>query len=406
MGPLRAELTPGATIRQLVINHVALMKKPTFSTACRLAVFVSLFAVCAAQAQQRPRDLNIVIGVLPVGENNAITDVAGVKVGHFTLIESDNVRTGATAILPFDGNVFQSKVPAAIYLGNAFGKLAGYTQVKELGNLETPILLTNTLAVADAAKALVQYTLAQPGNENVRSVNPLVGETNDSYLNDIRSFPLQPSHFIEALATAKSGPVEEGNVGAGTGTICFGYKGGIGTSSRKLPESLGGYTVGVLVQTNFGGNLTVDGEAVDEALGRYPFKNDILGSVDGSCMIVVATDAPLDARNLERLAKRAMLGLGRAGGIASNGSGDYVIAFSTAEGLRVPDSSPQPVLQQNVLSNDHMTPLFMATIEATEESIINSLWAAETMTGFQGRTVEALPKEQVLELLRKSGKIK
>lgn len=382
------------------------MKKQTFSTAWLLAVFVSLPLMSETQAQQRPRDLGIVIGVLPVGENNAITDVVGVKVGHFTLTEGDNVRTGATAILPFDGNVFQTKVPAAIYLGNAFGKLVGYTQVKELGNLETPILLTNTLAVADAAKALVQYTLTQPGNENVGSVNPLVGETNDSYLNDIRSFPLQPSHFSEALAVAKSGPLEEGNVGAGTGTICFGYKGGIGTSSRKLPESLGGYTVGVLVQTNFGGSLTIDGEAVDEALGRYPFKKDILGSADGSCMIVVATDAPLDARNLERLAKRAMLGLGRAGGIASNGSGDYVIAFSTAEGLRVPYSSPQPVLQQNVLSNDHMTPLFMAAIEATEESIVNSLWAAESMTGFQGRTVEALPKEQVLELLRKSGKVK
>lgn len=371
----------------------------------RLLAFCLLLITCLTHAQPRPRELGVKIGVLPTGEWNAITDVKGVKVGHFTLVEGDSFRTGVTSILPYDGNIFQSKVPAAIFLGNAFGKLVGYTQVKELGNIETPILLTNTLAVADAAKALVRYTLDLPGNEDVRSVNPVVGETNDSYLNDIRSFPLQPSHFAAAIGAAKSGPVTEGNVGAGTGTVCFGYKGGIGTSSRKLPESLGGYTVGVLVQTNFGGNLTIDGEAIDEILEQYPYRKQILGSVDGSCMIVVATDAPLDARNLERLAKRAILGLGRTGGIASNGSGDYVVAFSTAESLRVP-YKPSPVLQQNVLSNDSMTPLFMGVIETTEEAIINSLWAAKTLTGFEGRTVKELPEEEVLKLLKKAGKLK
>ncbi len=372
--------------------------------------FLLGFGMCLAAsvvvARQRPADLGVTIGVLPHGQFNAITDVTGVTVGHFTLVAGDNIRTGVTAILPHQGNVFQSKVPAAIYLGNAFGKLAGYTQVKELGNIETPILLTNTLAVGDASKALVQYALAMTGNEEVRSVNPIVGETNDSFLNDIRSFPLQPSHFVDAISAAKSGAVEEGNVGAGTGTVCFGYKGGIGTSSRKLPETLGGYMVGVLVQTNFGGNLTIDGEAVGEELGRFPFKKEILESADGSCMIVVATDAPLDARNLERLAKRAILGLGRTGGIASNGSGDYVIAFSTAEQLRVPYESASPTLSQSILSNDHMSPLFMAVIEATEEAIINSLWAAETMSGDQQHTIEALPKEEVLKLLKKAGKLK
>ncbi|WP_339814708.1 P1 family peptidase [uncultured Imperialibacter sp.] len=370
-----------------------------------LLLFFCLTSVLA-NARQRPAELGVKIGVLPSGEFNAITDVKGVKVGHFTFIEGDKVRTGVTSILPFDGNIFQSKVPAAIYLGNAFGKLAGYTQVKELGNIETPILLTNTLAVADASKALVKYTIALPGNENVRSVNPVVGETNDSYLNDIRSFPLQPEHFAAAIDAATSGKVEEGNVGAGTGTVCFGYKGGIGTSSRKLPETLGGYTVGVLVQTNFGGNLTIDGEGIDEILEQYPYRKQILGSVDGSCMIVVATDAPLDARNLERLAKRAILGLGRTGGIASNGSGDYVIAFSTDEGLRVPYDTSSPTLTQSILSNDHMSPLFMAVIEATEEAIINSLWAAKTMTGFEGRTVKELPEEEVLKILKKAGKLK
>ncbi len=370
-----------------------------------LSLFLLSIFTYSPLPAQRPREVGIIIGVLPAGTNNSITDVAGVTVGQFTLIEGAGVRTGVTAILPHGGNIFQEKVPAAIYLGNGFGKLAGYSQVKELGNIETPIILTNTLAVPDASKALMKYMLSLPGNEQVQSVNPVVGETNDSYLNDIRSFPLREEHFMSAIKNARSGPVEEGNVGAGTGTICFSYKGGIGTSSRKLPESLGGYTVGVLVQTNFGGNLTIDGEAIDEALGSYPFKKQI-ESADGSCMIVVATDAPMDARNLERLAKRAMLGLGRTGGIASNGSGDYVIAFSTDPALRVPYNAKSPLLEQKVLSNDHVTPLFMAVIEATEEAIVNSLWAAETMTGFEGRTIEALPREKVLELLKKAGKLK
>jgi len=358
------------------------------------------------QVPQRPRDLGIKIGVFDAGKNNAITDVDGVKVGHFTLIEGADVRTGVTAIIPYDGNIFQNKVPAAIYLANAFGKLAGYTQVMELGNLETPILLTNTLAVPDAARSLIRYTLAQQGNEEVRSVNAVVGETNDGYLNDIRSMPLLDLHFLQAINTATTGPVAEGNVGAGTGTICFNYKGGIGTSSRKLPESLGGFTVGVLVQTNFGGNLTIDGEAIAESLRNYPFSKELGGSADGSCMIVVATDAPVEARNLERLAKRAFLGLGKTGGIASNGSGDYIIAFSTDESLRVPFQQTNPLLTQSVLSNDQMTPLFMAVIEATEEAIINSLWAAESMTGTSGHSIEALPKPKVIELLKQSGKMK
>lgn len=368
-----------------------------------LALFLPGFAFTHLSSQNL-RDSGVSIGVMPTGTHNAITDVAGVKVGHFTLIEGSSIRTGVTAIIPHSGNLFREKVPAAIYLGNGFGKLAGYSQVKELGNLETPILLTNTLAVPDASRALMKYMLSLPGNEEVGSVNPVVGETNDGYLNDIRAFALREEHFLQAIEAAAAGPVQQGNVGAGTGTICFSYKGGIGTSSRKLPESLGGYTVGVLVQTNFGGNLTIDGLAVDEALGSYPFKKQLEGA-DGSCMMVVATDAPLDARNLERLAKRAMLGLGRTGGIASNGSGDYVIAFSTAESLRIPYNAPSPLLEQKVLSNDYVTPLFMAVIEATEEAIINSLWAAETMTGHEGHTIEALPKEKVLEMLRKAGKV-
>ena len=371
-----------------------------FSTiTCTLLTLSSI----TSHAQNRPRDLGIVIGVMPLGAHNAITDVTGVKVGHFTLIEGDHIRTGATAILPFDGAIFQQKVPAGIFLGNGFGKLAGYTQVEELGNLETPIVLTNTLSVPTAMDALIDYTLAQEGNEEVRSVNAVVGETNDGGLNDIRGRHLTKEHVLAAIATAKDGPVQEGNVGAGTGTVCFGFKGGIGTASRKLPATLGGYTVGVLVQTNFGGVLTINGVPVGRELKQYAFRRQLEENGDGSCMIVVATDAPLDARNLKRLAKRAMLGLGRTGGIASNGSGDYVIAFSTAEGLRVPYNMESPVLNQSVLHNDAISPLFLAVIEATEEAVINSLFAAETMTG-NGRTVEELPVDEVLELMKKYGR--
>lgn len=357
-----------------------------------------------AYSQERIRDYGVEIGVLQPGPLNAITDVSGVKVGHHTVIGGDAIRTGVTAILPHAGNLFQEKVPAAIYIGNGFGKLAGYTQVQELGNLETPIVLTNTLGVPTAVNALIGYCLEQEGNENVRSVNAVVGETNDGYLNDIRGRHVTEEHVLEAIANAKSGLVSEGNVGAGTGTICFGFKGGIGTSSRVLPKKAGGYMVGVLVQSNFGGILQIAGVDVGKQLGQY--SNSFKYSPDGSCMMVVVTDAPLDSRNLGRMAKRAMLGLARTGGIASNGSGDYVIAVSTAEECRIPYRTSEKVQTASTLRNEAMTPLFLATIEATEEAILNSLFAAKTMTGRNGRTIEALPKEKVLELLKATGKIK
>lgn len=368
-------------------------------------IVCSFFLIVKVNAQQRPRDLGIKIGVLAVGENNAITDVKGVTVGHTTIIKGDNIRTGVTAILPHKENIFQQKVPAAIYIGNGFGKLAGYTQVKELGNIETPIILTNTLSVAQGLEGLIDYTLSFKENRNVRSVNGIVGETNDGGLNDIQGRHVQKEHVLDAITNAKSGAVEEGSIGAGTGTVCFGYKGGIGTSSRVLPGALGGYTVGVLVQTNFGGILQIDGVPVGEELGNYAFKNSIEGSVDGSCMIVVATDAPLDARNLERLAKRAIMGLAKTGGIASNGSGDYVIAFSTADEIRIPYSTKEKLYTSSVVRNDDMSPLFMATIEATEEAIINSLFASKTMTGRDGHRIEGLPVEKVLELMKKVERI-
>ncbi|GAB4025912.1 P1 family peptidase [Spirosoma koreense] len=350
-----------------------------------------------AQTLKRPREYGIRFGVVPTGPLNAITDVPGVRVGQTTLRQGENVRTGVTAILQHNGNLFQQKSPAAIYIGNGFGKLAGYSQVEELGTIETPIVLTNTLSVPTAADALIDYTLVQPGNETVRSVNAVVGETNDGFLNDIRGRHVTKQHVLDAIRQAKTGAVEEGNVGAGTGTVCFGFKGGIGTSSRKLPVSLGGYTVGVLVQTNFGGSLQVAGVPVGVALGRYEFKEKL----DGSCMMVVLTDAPLDARNLRRLAKRAFMGLARTGGIASNGSGDYVIAVSTA--YRIPHETTSLFDEVKVLRNDNMSPLFMAAIEATEEAIINSLFAAQTLTGDQGHKVDQLPVEKVVDLLKKAG---
>ncbi|TDQ16963.1 D-aminopeptidase [Algoriphagus boseongensis] len=368
-----------------------------------LLVFsVFVFTMENSTAQSRPRELGIHFGILPTGSLNAITDVTGVKVGHFTKIEGESIRTGVTAVLPHEGNIFQEKVPAAIFVGNGFGKLAGVTQVKELGSLESPIILTNTLSVAAGIEGVVKHTLAQSGNEQVQSVNAIVGETNDGFLNDIRGMHISAEEVIRAIQNASEGKVQEGNVGAGTGTVCFGWKGGIGTSSRKLPESLGGYTVGVLVQTNFGGNLQIAGIPVGQKLGKYPFK-DALEKSDGSCMIVVATDAPVLERNLERMAQRAMMGLAKTGGIASNGSGDYVIAFSTNPNLRIPHSNPsQQLIKGEFLANDDMTSLFLAVIEATEEAIINSLFAAETMLGKEGRKVEALPKEKVLEMLKMS----
>lgn len=365
-----------------------------------LIIFCSFFEMMA----QRPRDLGINIGVLQTGKHNAITDVKGIRVGQMTLIEGRNIRTGVTAILPHAGNVFQNKVPAAMYIGNGFGKLMGYSQVEELGNIETPIILTNTLSVPTVADALIDYTLSQAENEKVRSVNPIVGETNDGSLNDIRGRHVKKANVLQAIRNANSGQVAEGNVGAGTGTRCFGFKGGMGTASRILPKKLGGYTVGVLVQTNFGGVLQIDGVPIGQELENFYLKEQLDYSPDGSCMMVIATDAPLDARNLKRLAKRALLGLAKTGGIASNGSGDYVIAFSTAEKLRIPYQSNSPFRSGEVLRNSQMSPLFMAVIEATEEAIINSLFAAETMTG-NGQTIKALPIKETIKIMKKYKRI-
>ena len=374
----------------------------------KLMVFflVVLFSLSGqAQQKKRARDYGIKIGLIPTGKLNSITDVEGLKVGHTTLIIGDSVRTGVTAILPYDGNIFQNKIPAAIFAANGFGKLAGSTQVVELGNMETPIILTNTMNVAVGIDALIDYTLKQAGNENAASVNSLVGETNDSYLNDIRGRHVSKEDVLNALKVADTGVVQEGSVGAGTGTVCFGFKGGIGTSSRKLPESLGGYTVGVLVQSNFGGVLQIDGVPVGKELQKFSFSNQLLNNVDGSCMIILATDAPLDSRNLQRLARRAFLGLGKTGGIGSNGSGDYIIAFSTATGLRVPHNATMELLQTNLVHNDNMSPLFMAAIESTEEAILNSLFTANTIIGRNGNKAESLPIEKVLEILKKYNRI-
>lgn len=368
-------------------------------------LFCSISNILLAQDSKRARDIGLQIGVLPAGKFNAITDVAGIKVGHTTLVSGENIRTGVTAIIPHSGNLFQSKVPAAVFVGNGFGKLSGSTQIAELGTLESPVILTNTLNVAEGIQGIVEYTLSQQGNEKVQSVNAVVGETNDGNLNDIRGRHVTKQDVLGAIKSAKSGLIEEGSVGAGTGTVCFGYKGGIGTSSRKLPQSLGGYTVGVIVQTNFGGVLQIDGVPVGEELGKFSFSDKLLNNVDGSCMIVVATDAPLDARNLERLAKRAFMGMGKTGGIASNGSGDYVIAFSTAESLRVPHQPFQSVIESGYLHNDFTSQLFMAAIEATEEAVINSLFAAKTMTGNNGRKIEALPLEKVISILKKYSRL-
>ena len=353
-----------------------------------------------AEEHKTLREWGFPTGIFSPGRYNAITDVPGVSVGHVTCIEGDSIRTGVTAIVPHPGNLFRNKVPAAIYVGNGFGKLAGYTQVRELGNIETPIVLTNTLSVAAGIEGVVRYTLNLPGNERENSVNAVVGETNDGRLNKIRQMRVTPQMVIEAIESASSGPVQQGCVGAGTGTICFGYKGGIGTSSRVLPASLGSYTIGVLTQTNYGGILEIDGVQVGRALGRYDFKQHVSTNenVDGSCMMVVITDAPLDSRNLERVAKRAMMGMAKTGGIASNGSGDYVIALSVAPENLISDKAK--LVPATVLANSEMSAIFAATIEATAEALWNSLFMAESMTGRDGYHVDALPVEQVLELLR------
>jgi len=414
--------------------------------AALAALLLALFPLPSmSQTTERPRarDLGIQVGIFDPGQYNAITDVAGVQVGQTTVWEGEDVRTGITAILPHPGNVFREKVPGAVVVGNGFGKLLGVTQVRELGEMETPILLTCTLCVWKAADFMVEWLLEQEGMDGVGSINPVVGETNDGGLNDIRSRPIRPDHVRHALETASGGPVEEGAVGAGTGTRAFGWKGGIGTSSRVLPEGLGGYTVGVLVQSNFGGILHIAGAPVGRELGQYAFQRYLEGpgrsggedhplegsgtgsgrpsnadgtvpgerdgtgipdADGGSIMMVVATDAPLTSRSLERLARRALMGLARTGSSGSNGSGDYVLAFSTAEEVRRGDAQgPRPILD---LPNDEMPGLFQATIEATEEAIYNSLLRAVTVTGYRGRTAQALPIPETLEILRKYGVIK
>ncbi|MFC2157246.1 P1 family peptidase [Acidobacteriota bacterium] len=370
----------------------------------QLRFFVILFLICAGfiYSEDRPRirEFGITIGVLNPGKNNSITDVMGIKVGHVTLINSDTVRTGVTAILPHGGNIFQDKVPGAIYVANGFGKLMGSTQIEELGNIETPIILTNTLSVPTAANALIQYTLSLPGNENVGSVNAVVGETNDGWLNDIRGQHVSMKHVHEAIENASSGPVEEGSVGAGTGTICFGFKGGIGTASRVLPERSGGYTVGVLVQTNHGGVLQIGGIPLGAILRKREGGNPLPEGIEGSCMVVVATDAPLDSRNLKRLAKRALLGIARTGGYYSNGSGDYAIAFSNAPEVRIPMRNTGRTVKLEVLRNSSMSPLFLAAAEATEEAILNSMFRSVEMKGRNGRVVKSLPLDKLKELKR------
>lgn len=342
-------------------------------------------AAHAAEPRPRARDIGIAPGVFAPGPANAITDVAGVKVGQVTRIEGDDVRTGVTAIVPHGGNVFQEKLPAGVAVANGFGKLTGVSQIVELGDIETPIVLTNTLSVPRAADALITWTLAQPGNEKVRSVNAVVGETNDGYLNNIRKRVITPEDVLVALKDAKPGPVEEGAVGAGTGTMAFDWKGGIGTSSRVLPKKLGGYAVGVLVQTNYGGTLTIEGDPVGKRLGRYYLQEYAPGgpatpaTADGSIMIVIATDAPLSDRNLTRLAKRSFAGLSRTGSAFTNGSGDYAIAFSTAAEVRRTPERRSKVAQVSELPNDELSPLFVAVAEATEEAIYNSLLKARTI---------------------------
>src|SRR5690349_1300941 len=389
-----------------------------FAGVALLAAGVSGGAVAEPKERPRARDAGLVVGELPPGPLNAITDVAGVRVGHATVVRGGDVRTGVTAVLPHGSNLFREKVPGAVFVGNGFGKLAGSTQVNELGEIETPILLTSTLSVPRVADYLLDYMLALPGNEDVQSINPLVGETNDGYLNDIRGRHITRDDVFAAIKSAKTGAVAEGSVGAGTGTVAFGFKGGIGTASRKLPAKLGGYTVGVLVQTNFGGVLTINGAPVGQELDRYYLREELAQTAhksdrketdaNGSIIIVIATDAPVDARNLERMAARAMMGLARTGAAGSNGSGDYAIAFSTAEEVRIrtpAQSERNAPRTSKTLPNDAMSPLFLAVIESTEEAIYNSLFRATTVTG-NGHTVETLPLDRTVEILRKHGLVR
>jgi D-aminopeptidase len=376
----------------------------------KILVYVLCGICCStgAHSQDRPRarDLGLEIGVFAPGRFNAVTDVEGVRVGHRTLVQGDSVRTGVTVILPHSGNLFAEKVPAAAFVGNGFGKLLGITQINELGQIETPIALTNTLSVWDAANGIVDYMLALPANSSVGSINPVVGETNDGYLNDIRGRHVSRGDVIAAINDARTGQVAEGCVGAGTGTICNGWKGGIGTASRVLPKSMGGFTVGAIVQTNYDGILDIAGVPVGKELGQYAFKRDLQKGSDGSCMIVIATDAPLSNLQLNRLARRPTLALGRTGSMMSHGSGDYVIAFSTAVETRIRTSEGGLTRATAELNDASISPLFQAAIEATEEAIVNSLLKATTTTGFKGRTIEALPLEKVREVLKAYGRLK
>jgi D-aminopeptidase len=370
------------------------------------ALMTAAAVVQAPSERPRAREFGIKTGVLDPGPLNAITDVAGVAVGHTTIIEGTDVRTGVTAILPHGGNIFQDNVPAAVFVANGFGKLTGSTQVRELGTLETPVVLTNTLSVPTAADAVIDYILGLAGNESVESVNPVIGETNDGWLNDIRGRHVRKEHVLDAIRKAAAGPVEEGSVGAGTGTTCYGYKGGIGTSSRKLPARQGGYTVGVLVQTNHGGVLQIGGTRVADRLRQtsaaFPFDSGRPADpvVQGSCMIIVATDAPLDARNLERLAQRATLGIARTGGYNSNGSGDYAIAFSTAAEVRVPHRSTSPTRTVTILRNENVSPLFLAAAEAAEEAILNSLFKAVRIEGYEKHVAAPIPLDKLKALIK------
>jgi len=362
-------------------------------------VALALLVPATASGSGRLRDYGVSLGVMKTGRLNAITDVKGVRVGQVTLTDKPDMRTGVTAIVPVGKNIFANKVPAGVYVGNGFGKMAGISQVRELGNIETPIVLTNTLNVAEGIAGIVEYTLEQNG---CSSVNAVVGETNDGGLNNIRARYVSKENVKDAIRNAKDGPVEEGCVGAGTGTKAFGYKAGIGTASRVLPASMGGYTVGVLVQANFGGVLQIAGVPIGQLLGKYEFRDRIMQDVDGSCMIVVITDAPVNSRNLERMAKRAMLGLAQTGGIASNGSGDYAIALSVAEENLITGQGER--YESSVLKDDDMSGLFLAAIEATSEAIWNALFAAEDMTGYKGRTVKAIDKEKAAKLILKAQK--
>ncbi|HNP62654.1 MAG TPA: P1 family peptidase [Woeseiaceae bacterium] len=375
------------------------------------SVFVLFFclllhpgAVAGSDERPRARDIGLVVGTFEPGPLNAISDVEHVRVGHATRIEGDDIRTGVTAIIPGPGNLYTHPVPAWIHVGNGYGKLIGETQVREFGEIETPILLTCTLCVWSAANALKDWMYEQPGMGE-HTLNPVVGETNDARVNNMWADPVGKTEVYAALKNATTGPVAEGSVGAGTGTQAFAWKGGIGTSSRVLPSELGGYTVGVLVQTNFGGTLSMNGAPVGRELGNYAYRDELEASArtddreDGSIMIVVATDAPLNARSLDRLAMRAVMGLGRTGSFAHNGSGDYVIAFSTHQAVRRPRSNREPVTIPQLV-NESMSPLFAATAEATEEAIYNAILKATTVESSRGR-LEAIPLEDTIQILKK-----